>query len=140
MFNHFSRLYMKGLKYYQKQPSRGVLRKMCSENMKQIYRRAPMPKCDSNNIKKKKVVLFPEICRVKIFLSPTLPDMSNVYENIYFLFQKNTRKQKNFHQQIYSYKLLFFLPNNKRQGSLFFNKEKYCQGSFLSVNFFKKFN
>ena len=55
-----------------------------------------MPKCDSNNIKKKKVVLFPEICRVKIFLSPTLPHMSNVYENIYFLFQKNTRKQKNF--------------------------------------------
>ena len=99
---------MKGLKYYQKQPSRGVLRKMCSDNMKQIYRRAPMPKCDSNNIKKKKVVLFPEICRVKIFLSPTLPHMSNVYENIYFLFQKNTRKQKNFYQQIYSYKFTFF--------------------------------
>ena len=29
----------------QKQSSRGVLRKRCSENMQQIYRRAPMPKC-----------------------------------------------------------------------------------------------
>ena len=39
----------------------------------------------------KKVALFPEIGRVKNFLS-------NVYENIYFLFQKNTQKQqKNFH-------------------------------------------
>ena len=31
--------------YCQKQPSRGVLRKRCSENMQQIYR-TPMPKCD----------------------------------------------------------------------------------------------
>ena len=30
----------------QKQPPRGVPRKSCSENMEQIYRRAPMPKCD----------------------------------------------------------------------------------------------
>ena len=33
----------------QKQPSRGVLIKRCSENMQQIYRRTPMPKCDFNN-------------------------------------------------------------------------------------------
>ena len=32
----------------QKQPSRGVLRKRCSENMQQIYRRTPMPKYDFN--------------------------------------------------------------------------------------------
>ena len=32
----------------QKQPFRGVLRKRCSENMQQIYRRTPMPKCDFN--------------------------------------------------------------------------------------------
>ena len=31
---------------FQKQPSRGVLRKRCSENMPQIYWRTPMPKCD----------------------------------------------------------------------------------------------
>ena len=32
----------------QKQPPRGVPRKSCSENMQQIYRRTPMPKCDFN--------------------------------------------------------------------------------------------
>ena len=35
-----------------KQPSRGVLRKKCSENMQQIYRRTPMPKCDLNKVAK----------------------------------------------------------------------------------------
>ena len=34
----------------QKQPSRGVLRKRCSENVLQIYRRTLMPKCDFNKI------------------------------------------------------------------------------------------
>ena len=34
----------------QKQPSRGVLRKRCSENMQQIYRRKPMLKCDCNKV------------------------------------------------------------------------------------------
>ena len=29
----------------QKQPSRGVQSKRCSENMQQIYWRTPMPKC-----------------------------------------------------------------------------------------------
>ena len=37
------------LKDLQKKPFRGVLRKRCSENMQQIYWRAPMPKCDFNN-------------------------------------------------------------------------------------------
>ena len=30
----------------QKQPSRGVLRKRCPENVQRIYRRTPMSKCD----------------------------------------------------------------------------------------------
>ena len=30
----------------QKQPSRGVLKKRCSENVRQNYWRTPMPKCD----------------------------------------------------------------------------------------------
>ena len=34
----------------QKQPSREVLRKKCSGNMQQIYRRILMPKCDFNKI------------------------------------------------------------------------------------------
>ena len=32
----------------QKQPSRGVLKKSCSENMQQIYRRTPILKFDFN--------------------------------------------------------------------------------------------
>ena len=35
---------------YQKQPSRGVLKKRCSENMQQIYRRIPVLKCDFNKV------------------------------------------------------------------------------------------
>ena len=34
----------------QKQPSRGVFRKRCSENMKQIYGRTPSPKCNFNTV------------------------------------------------------------------------------------------
>ena len=34
----------------QKQPLRGVLGKKCSENMQQIYRRTPMPKCNFNKV------------------------------------------------------------------------------------------
>ena len=33
-------------KSVQKQPPRGAPRKRCSENMQQIYRRTPMPKCE----------------------------------------------------------------------------------------------
>ena len=36
----------------EKQPSRGVLMKRCSENVQQIYRRTPMPKCDFNKVAK----------------------------------------------------------------------------------------
>ena len=36
----------------QKQPPRGVPRKRCSENIPQIYRRTPMPKCDFNKVLK----------------------------------------------------------------------------------------
>ena len=35
---------------FQKQPPRSVHRKRCSENMQQICRRAPMPKCDFNKV------------------------------------------------------------------------------------------
>ena len=34
----------------QKQPYRGVLKKRCSENMQQIYRRTLMLKCDFNKV------------------------------------------------------------------------------------------
>ena len=38
--------------FLQKQPPRGVPMKMCSENIQQIYRRTPMPKCDFNKVAK----------------------------------------------------------------------------------------
>ena len=41
-------LKLKGMSLLQKQPSKGVLRKRCSENIQQIYRRTPMSKCDFN--------------------------------------------------------------------------------------------
>ena len=41
---------MPGLIQTQKQPTKGVLRKRCSENMQQIYRRTPMSKCDSSKV------------------------------------------------------------------------------------------
>ena len=41
---------------FQKQPSRAVLRKKCSENMQQIYRRAPMSKCDFSKVTKQVIV------------------------------------------------------------------------------------
>ena len=34
----------------QKEPSRGVVGKRCSEIMQQIYRRSPVPKCDFNKV------------------------------------------------------------------------------------------
>ena len=39
-----------GMNTWQKQPSRGTLRNKCSENMQQVYMRAPMSKCDFNNV------------------------------------------------------------------------------------------
>ena len=35
----------------QKQSSKSTLRKRCYENMQQIYRKTPMPKCDFNIMK-----------------------------------------------------------------------------------------
>ena len=36
--------------YLQKQPFRCVLKRRCSENMQEIYRRTPMPKCNFNEV------------------------------------------------------------------------------------------
>ena len=42
-------LFVSGFKI-QKQPSRGVPRKRCPENMEQISRKTTMPKCDFNKV------------------------------------------------------------------------------------------
>ena len=36
----------------QKQPPRGIIKKRCCENMRQIYRTTPMRKCDFNKVAK----------------------------------------------------------------------------------------
>ena len=41
---------------YSVEPFRAVLRKRCSENMHQIYRRTPMSKCDFNKVAKRLVI------------------------------------------------------------------------------------
>ena len=46
----FQIIFFLRVKKNQKQPSRGILRKKCSENIQQIYRRTPMPKCDFNKV------------------------------------------------------------------------------------------
>ena len=54
----------KGFCKMQTQPTRGVLRKRCSENMQQIYRRKPMPKCENEKSPSKQIpmkFLFPQI-------------------------------------------------------------------------------
>ena len=38
--------------FFQGEPSRGVLRKMCPENMQQIYSRTTMPRCGFNKVAK----------------------------------------------------------------------------------------
>ena len=70
--------------------------------------------------------MFPEIGRVKIFLSPTRPHKSNVYENIYLLFLKKMQTQakkfplENLFVRIY----VFFLWINKKGRALCFSTKK----------------
>ena len=49
-----------------KQSSRGVLKKMCSENMQKIYWRTPMPKCNFNKAAKQYSLKFSTVCFVCI--------------------------------------------------------------------------
>ena len=51
-----SELPNKSLQWYlQRQASRGALRKRCSEKMQHIYRRTPMPKCNSIKLQSKSI-------------------------------------------------------------------------------------
>ena len=54
----------------QKQPSRGVRRKRCSENMQQIYRRTPIPKCDFNKVEIALWYGFSSVHLLYIFRTP----------------------------------------------------------------------
>ena len=54
----------------------------------------PLMSLNIHNLGRKKVVLFPKIGQVKIFLSPICSHKSNVYENIYILFEKTHTQTK----------------------------------------------
>ena len=47
-----TRRHFDGEQSIKKQPSRGVPRKRCFENMQYVYRRTRMPKCDFNKVAK----------------------------------------------------------------------------------------
>ena len=68
----------------QKQPSRGVFRESCSENMQQIYRRTPIPNCDLNKVAKQ--LYFSEY----LFLRTSA-------EGCFWLFLKNFEKVSEKH-------------------------------------------
>ena len=50
LFESYKRRTSSHLEYLmnKKQPTRGVPEKSCSENMQQIYKRTPMPRCNFN--------------------------------------------------------------------------------------------
>ena len=51
----------------QKQPSRGISKKRCSENMQQTYRRTPIPKCDFNKVAKEYIdIICVNIMKVSV--------------------------------------------------------------------------
>ena len=69
------------IKIGQKKPSRDILKKRCSENKQQTYRRTPMPKCDFNKVAKQ---LFQKICCIfseYLFLRTPL-EVASEKENI----------------------------------------------------------
>ena len=86
--------------YNQKQPSRGVLRKRCSENMQQIYKRTPMPKCkfkkydNSENSKNQNEENYTE----------NVYKIEEVYENITDFFANVKQKELKYweHNNVYN--------------------------------------
>ena len=50
--SHKIKDWFRSVRIQQKQPSRGVLRKRCSENLQQVYRRIPMSKYNFNKVAK----------------------------------------------------------------------------------------
>ena len=76
----------------QKQPSRGVLKKSCSKNIQQIYRRTPMPKCDFNKVGKQLCWIFSEHLFLRTPLGGcfciALPWYSNEDEKNFFIWNR----------------------------------------------------
>ena len=87
---------------------------------------------------KEKVVLFLEISHVKIFLSPTYPLKSNVYENIFFVSKNTHTRTKLSLANLFVQMQVFFHQKKKKIGLFVFQQKKYWYSSFLSVKFILK--
>ena len=88
---------------------------------------------------KEKVVLFLEISHVKIFLSPTYPLKSNVYENIYFLFQKtHTHMHKTFTSKSIRTNASFFPSKKIKDRAFCFSTKKVLVQQFFKCKIYFK--
>ena len=77
----------------------------------------------------------------EIFLSPTRPHKSNLYENIYFLFQKAHKETKKFPlANLFARIYVFTIQIIKDTALCFSTMKSVVRVFFLCVNFFKKFN
>ena len=56
------------------QPSRGVLKKRCSKNMQEIYRRTPMPKCYFD-----KVALLDNFIEITLWVGSSPVNLLNIF-------------------------------------------------------------
>ena len=78
--------------------------------------------------------------RVKMFLLPTLPDMANVYDNIYFCLKKNTHtNNKNSTSKFIRTNLRFsYLHTIKDRALCFSTKKSVIRAVFKCKLCFKK--
>ena len=85
---------------FQKQPSRSLLKKRCSENIQQIYGRTPMPKCDFNKVALRLCECSP-VNLLHIFRAPFLKNASGtaasgVFYDDSFLYSRTCNDHKNW--------------------------------------------
>ena len=86
-------------KYYQKQPPRGVLKKNCSENMQQIYRKTPIPKCDFNKFAKElywnRTLAWVFSCRFAAYFQNTFSRNTSGWMLLYYFWHIRLKCYKN---------------------------------------------
>ena len=93
-------------------------------------------------LKKVRVVLFSEIGRVKFFYHLPVCICRMCMRIYIFCFKKNTHKQKNLYQQIYSYEFTFFSVQTIKDRALCFSTKKvlleqYFESKLCSKNSMK---
>ena len=77
-----------------------------------------------SRIRPKKVVLFPEIGRVKIFFPTTRPHKPNVHENIFFVSKKTHTQTKKFSLANLFVRIYFFSLQTIKGRVLCFSTKK----------------